>query len=175
VVEGWRFLSVIVMVAVLVTSTGSAAEASRGGLGVVTLSRVGPVRIGASTPADLRRFAGPPTSVSRIQPGTVRFELFYYRFPNHGYVYYWFANPGDGWQFSAFQSSLERFHTAEGTRAGMTLAESERRERGKHFRYHPAGCVRGLWRVTRDGWLAIRVEQSRVSALYVNTSGVCPV
>jgi hypothetical protein len=108
---------------------------------------VGPLRIDQSSPSDVRSFAGSPDSIFHNHiPSDFAVMTYVYKFPANGVVAYSFAKPdgSDTWTFEALEATLQRFHTARGTHAGMTQAEAERRE---HLHYRP-GCWAGLFRGT---------------------------
>jgi hypothetical protein len=124
------------------------------------------LRLGVSTTDDLRRFAGRPSRRNLLSGGTTSdgtgysVEALFYRFPANGSATYYFANSGPGWVLDGFETTLDRFRTAHGSRVGMPLAEAERRE--QIHRVVPACPWPSLQRASGNRLLDIGVYNARV-------------
>lgn len=108
-------LSVLVLALAPIPANASA------GSGLVTLKHVGPLRFGRATAADVRAYAGRPNHVTQIQGG----QDFFYKLSG-GSAQYYIVNG----RLHGFETSLERFHTASGTRPGQSVQEAKHHERG---------------------------------------------
>jgi hypothetical protein len=162
--ERWSIGTLLVTGLVLVCGVSPAF--AKGGQGLVTAYHVGPLDIDTSSPPDVRGFAGPPDSTSFFNNGAgTEFMIFEYRFPFNGFTAYTFAGDGSGgWTLEQFQTTLQRFRTAHGTRVGMSVREAERRE---HLPFR-SGCYSGLIRRWQGGQFNLILESSlsRVGSLY---------
>ena len=106
----------------------SVAREVKGGSGTITPSgRVGPLVVGSSPVAAVRRVAGPPNRVLSAPGGP----------PQHASLWWNYGCNDTGctteYGFSrrrliAFITRSRAFRTLRGTRVGMTRAEAERRE-----------------------------------------------
>src|SRR5438552_6258672 len=114
-----RPIAVVAAVAALAgVAVPSLARGIRGGRGVVTPTRIGPLGVGAATPADVMRFAGRP-----------EFRGSDYRAYDCGKVFC-----GTGFIFAPFGSRhgrlaaawfrAPRYATAHGTRPGSSAARA---------------------------------------------------
>ncbi len=146
-----RFKPVIPLTAVLALVVLPAVANAKGGYGVVTPFQVGPLVMDGSTDADVRAFAGGPDRVTYCYGFACNYggvwKTFIYRFPNHGLTEYTF-NEQDAWYLEQFYTTLQRFRTPHGTKAGMSVREAERRE---HLRYNGGCGGLGLFRSVTDG------------------------
>src|SRR5207248_1895725 len=126
-------------------------------------------RFGSSTPSDLRRFAGRPDGSNSVDGGdsngtSYSAKILFYNSPDHGFTSYYFVNPDGAWVFDGFESTLQRFHTAHGTKAGMSVGAAEKREkigRTSTFCIGPA-----LLRKGQGALLGVVISRSRVSDLF---------
>lgn len=123
-----------------------------------------------STPAFVRRFAGAPDRIIPIigyesPRGGYGARDYYYRFPRGGTIQYYLVDPKGHWIFEGFETSLRRFHTARGTRAGMSVREARRREKIRRLSSLCGGPA--LLRNDRRALLGMWVSRSRVSELFM--------
>jgi hypothetical protein len=134
-------------IAALMLAAVPAAAAAKGGSGVVTPFRVGPVTMNRSTAADARAFAGNPDRVFQCVCSGGTFKTFIYRFSGHGQTSYAFKQFPDGsWRLEGFDTNLQRFRSQRGTRVGMTVGQAQHHERLSYR----SGCVPGLIRSVKQ-------------------------
>jgi hypothetical protein len=93
-----RPVAVLAVLAAATAMTSAAAGSSKGGFGRVTLNGVGPLRLGISTPADVRRFAGAPDRITQFSGNA---KDYFSRFPGGGSVQYHLVNAAGGGYFGA--------------------------------------------------------------------------
>jgi hypothetical protein len=180
---------------VLIAAAGSARAAGRGGYGSISAIRVdgqrlvevgpkqdgvgggaGGVLLGEDGKVAIRGWAGKPTWVVN---GRVPLDEWGYNFPRGGGDVYEFAaetHMARAYRFQgaprsvlySFYTALQRFHTQQGVRVGMSISLAQRRERGLgyrtyHFRDGSPYLVRrwGLWEIT-IGSGSGRVDELRI-------------
>lgn len=151
---GKRFRIGAVLLAAAAVLVITPVAAARGGSGTVSVDGVGPLLFDISSPSDLRDFAGRPDRVTFWDQNgaptisaNASWEIWQYHYPNHGYTWYSFNWDGSEWVLEEFDTTLERFHTARGTRVGMSYAEARRCE----HRTFSGGCIdAGLWHIRRQ-------------------------
>lgn len=156
--------------------SASSSRAHRGGYGLVTLDGIGPRSHGSqaltfdeSKPPALRAFAGRASRVIVSRGAAVNFQaaeqLWIYAFPRQGRVFCTFvwSKEADAWLLEGFGTTLERFHTARGSKVGMSLANARRRE---HLRL-VIGCLGGLWRYRKHppALLILSINGIRVQSI----------
>src|SRR4051812_14335920 len=146
----------MMLVAAGVNAAPSAA-AVRGGSGVVTRNgRVGPLRVGRSATANVRRFAGRPTQISSgTGEGGVAVISWRYRCGGACHTRFFFDARG---RLQNFIPGSRRYHTANGTRVGDDRETAEDLE-GKDASAVGCGDGEAITRVGRE-WLYITLNDA---------------
>ncbi len=131
------------------------APALADGHGVVTRNgRVGPLTIGRSGEAAVRRFAGRPTRVQDgVGEGGVALTSYRYRCGAACNTYFFFDARG---RLQNFYTRSKHYFTSGGTRVGHTLEDAERQE---HKAAERQGCG-GFFGIVRKGkgFLSISID-----------------
>lgn len=113
----------------LAAAPSGASAAPRGGDGVVSASKVGPLRIDSSTEADVLAFAGQPDErvIDTTANGSNAVLGYFCRSRRRCQTYYEVDLATS--KLSHFRTASRRYRTPRGTRVGMRRRAAERRER----------------------------------------------
>ena len=132
--------AVMVSAALMFVAPALASANVRGGAGgVVGPDKVGPLRLNHSTRNAVLAYAGKPTShfyLDKVGSTTANLRRAVWEELGYGsstQYWVWRAHAGSPWLFNGFFTTSRRWHTAAGTRVGMTSAQARRRER---VRFH---------------------------------------
>jgi hypothetical protein len=154
--------------AVTVFAVSVVADAHHGGSGIVGATRVGDLKVGVSTEADVRAFAGNPDVLAHdgwMERGIVRLG-YHCRKRDDCRTEYQIDRNTD--TVFGFATESRRFRTRRGTRVGDTRRRAERLERRK-ARYICDGALRAIVRVHDDHYLIISFYRRRVDAITVDS------
>jgi hypothetical protein len=149
-----------------------AVAAHHGGSGIVGPTRVGDLKMGVSTGADVRAFAGNPGVIDDRPDGYTWLRRWGYncRGRHDCHTYYEFDRATD--RLTGFSTSSTWFHTRRGTRVGDTRKRAERHERRKADLNLCDGGTHAILREHGDHALYILFSQRRVIEMDVDSTFV---
>jgi hypothetical protein len=161
--------AVMVSAALMFVAPALASANVRGGAGgVVGPDKVGPLRLNHSTRNAVLAYAGKPTShfyLDKVGSTTANLRRAVWEELGYGsstQYWVWRAHAGSPWLFNGFYTTSRRWHTAAGTRVGMTSAQARRRERVPFM----GGCLAsGYWHSTHSWSYVVSIVSGRVNEL----------
>ena len=146
------------------------AGTPHGGSGIVGATRVGDLRMGVSTEADVRAFAGIRTSRSRFWIRKGKTLGFNCRGRDDCRTDYQINRDDD--TLFGFATESKRFRTGRGTRVGDTRKRAERNERRKADHKLCGGGARAILRQHDDHFRYILFGRRRVFEIVVDSTFV---
>ena len=154
-----------------VLALAAVAGAHHGGSGIVGATRVGDLKMGVSTEADVRAFAGNPDIVDD-NPSYRWIRRLGYNCRERDDCRTDYQINRDTDTLFGFATDSKRFRTRRGTRVGDTRKRAERNERRKADHNLCGGGTRAIVRERDDHSLYILFNRRRVFAIVVDSTFV---